>query len=114
MPRSRAARRCATIPRDIPLAQQKESGFGKHFSNKHFNKKRRRNVRSYETAEIIEFQTPKFEVERTLPPIKPLNPTQAAYLDALRTGPQVVVLGPPAPARPGSPRPMPPTSTATV
>jgi phosphate starvation-inducible PhoH-like protein len=67
---------------------------GKHFSNKHFNKKRRRNVRSYETAEIIEFQSPKFEVERTLPPIKPLNPTQAAYLDALRTGPQVVVLGP--------------------
>ena len=67
---------------------------GKHFSNKHFNKKRRRNVRSYETAEIIEFQSSKFEVERTLLPIKPLNPTQAAYLDALRTGPQVVVLGP--------------------
>ena len=67
---------------------------GKHFSNKHFNKKRRRNVRSYETAEIIEFQSPKFEIERTLPPIKPLTPTQAAYLDALRTGPQVVVLGP--------------------
>ena len=67
---------------------------GKHFSNKHFSKKRRRNVRAFETAEIIEFQHSKFEAERALPPIKALNPTQAAYLDALRTSPQVVVLGP--------------------
>jgi phosphate starvation-inducible PhoH-like protein len=67
---------------------------GKHFSNKHFNKKRRRNVRGFETAEIIEFQHSKFEVERDLPPIKPLNPAQATYLDALRASPQVVVLGP--------------------
>ena len=67
---------------------------GKHFSNKHFSKKRRRNVRSFETAEIIEFQHSKFEIERSLPPLLPLNPTQAAYIDALRTTPQVVVLGP--------------------
>ena len=67
---------------------------GKHFSNKHFNKKRRRNLREFETAEIIEFQHSKFEPERGLLPIKPLNPTQATYLDALRTSPQVVVLGP--------------------
>jgi phosphate starvation-inducible PhoH-like protein len=67
---------------------------GKHFSNKHFNKKRRRNIRSVETAEIIEFQNSKFQFERTLPPVKPLNATQATYLDALRAGPQVVVLGP--------------------
>lgn len=67
---------------------------GKHFSNKHFSKKRRRNVRGFETAEIIEFQGSKFETERTLPPIKALNPTQASYLDALRTSPQVIVLGP--------------------
>jgi phosphate starvation-inducible PhoH-like protein len=66
----------------------------KHFNNKHFNKKRRRNVRGFETAEIIEFQHSKFEVERDLPPIKPLNPAQATYLDALRASPQVVVLGP--------------------
>ncbi len=66
----------------------------KHFNNKHFNKKRRRNAREFETAEIIEFQGSKFEVERALPPIKALNPTQAAYLDALRAGPQVIVLGP--------------------
>jgi phosphate starvation-inducible PhoH-like protein len=65
----------------------------KHFSNKHFGKKnRRRNGR--ETAEIIEFQGSKFEAERILPPIKPLNPTQANYLDALRVSPQVIVLGP--------------------
>jgi phosphate starvation-inducible PhoH-like protein len=74
---------------------------GKHFSEKHlsdkhlnskqFNKKRRRNG---QTAEIIEFQTSKFETERILPPIKPLNPTQATYLDALRFSPQVIVLGP--------------------
>ena len=67
---------------------------GKQFSNKHFNKKRRRNGRTFETAEIIEFQGSKFETERTLPPIKALNPTQAAYLDALRSSPQVIVLGP--------------------
>jgi len=67
---------------------------GKHFSNKHFNKKRRRNGRAFETAEIIEFQGSKFETERTLPPITALNPTQATYLDALRTSRQVVVLGP--------------------
>ena len=64
---------------------------GKHFGSKHFNKKRRRNGH---TAEIIEFQGSKFETERILPPIKPLNPTQANYLDALRTSPQVIVLGP--------------------
>jgi phosphate starvation-inducible protein PhoH and related proteins len=72
---------------------------GKHFSNKHFNhkhlsKKRRRQGRAFETAEIIEFQGSKFEAERVLPPIKPLNPTQANYLDALRNCPQVIVLGP--------------------
>ena len=67
----------------------------KHFSNKHFGKKnRRRNGRAFETAEIIEFQGLKFEAERVLPPIKALNPTQANYLDALRTSPQVIVLGP--------------------
>lgn len=72
---------------------------GKHFSNKHFNnkqfsKKRRRNGRAFETAEIIEFQGSKFETERVLPPIKALNPTQATYFNALRTSPQVIVLGP--------------------
>ena len=66
----------------------------RHFNNKHLNKKRRRNVRGFETAEIIEFQGPKFEDERILPPIKALNPKQAIYLDALRTSPQVIVLGP--------------------
>ena len=40
---------------------------GKHFSNKHFSKKRRRNLRSLESAEIIEFQSSKFEFERSLP-----------------------------------------------
>jgi phosphate starvation-inducible protein PhoH and related proteins len=70
---------------------------GKHVSNKGLNKylskKRRRGVQPFETAEIIEFQG-KFEAERNLPPIKPLNPTQADYLDALRFSPQVIVLGP--------------------
>jgi phosphate starvation-inducible PhoH-like protein len=76
---------------------------GKHFSNKHFNnklhnkqfnKKRRRNVRTFETAEIIEFQGSKFEAERALPPVKALNRKQAAYLDALHHSSQVIVLGP--------------------
>ena len=66
---------------------------GKHVSTKVLTKKQRRKLRSFETAEIIEFQT-KFQAERELPPIKPLNPTQGDYLDALRVNPQVIVLGP--------------------
>jgi phosphate starvation-inducible protein PhoH and related proteins len=46
------------------------------------------------TAEIIEFRSSKFEAERALPPITALSPTQADYLDALRSSSQVVVLGP--------------------
>jgi len=45
-------------------------------------------------AEIIAFHGSKFESERLPPPITALNPTQADYLDALRSSPQVVVLGP--------------------
>jgi len=66
----------------------------RHFNNKQFSKKRRRNGRTFETAEIIEFQGSKFEAERALPPIKALNPMQANYLAALRGSPQVIVLGP--------------------
>jgi len=67
---------------------------GKHFSKKHFSKKQRRALRGLGTAEIISFQGGKFEEERILPPIKPLNATQEAYLDALRSCPQTIVLGP--------------------
>ncbi len=71
---------------------------GKHASSKRFNKKQRRNVRAFGTAEIIHLQGPhqggKFEEQRALPPIRPMNPTQAAALDALRMCPQVIVLGP--------------------
>ncbi|MBX9829024.1 MAG: PhoH family protein [Xanthobacteraceae bacterium] len=42
----------------------------------------------------MHLQGGKFDEERTLPPIKALNATQAAYLDALRVCPQVIVLGP--------------------
>jgi phosphate starvation-inducible PhoH-like protein len=59
---------------------------------KNLAKKRRRHERL--TAEIIAFKDSKFDAERSLPPIKPLNPTQADYLDALRKFPQVIVLGP--------------------
>ena len=65
---------------------------GKHA--KHLSKKQRRLVREFDTAEIIHLQGGKFDEERALPPIRALNPTQAAYLDALRTCPQVIVLGP--------------------
>jgi phosphate starvation-inducible PhoH-like protein len=61
---------------------------------KQSSKKRRRNPRSFATADIIELHGTKFEAVRRLPPIKALNPTQADYLDALRASPQVVVLGP--------------------
>jgi phosphate starvation-inducible PhoH-like protein len=76
----------------------------KRSSIKQANRKKRRIVRSLGTAEIIDFQGSrhdnakfehgKFEHERTLPPIQALTPTQADYLEALRTSTQVVVLGP--------------------
>ena len=61
---------------------------------KSLSRNKRRVSREIETAEIIAFKHSKFDRERLLPPIKPLNATQADYLDALRTSPQVVVLGP--------------------
>ncbi|KLK94696.1 phosphate starvation protein PhoH [Microvirga vignae] len=42
----------------------------------------------------MELHGSKFDAERSVPSIKPLNATQATYLDALKTSPQVVVLGP--------------------
>jgi len=62
--------------------------------SKHAGKKRQRNARASGMAEIIAFHGSKFESERLPPPITALNPTQADYLDALRSSPQVVVLGP--------------------
>jgi phosphate starvation-inducible protein PhoH and related proteins len=61
---------------------------------KHLNRNKRRNPRQGETAQIIKFEGSKFAHERNLPPIKPLTATQADYLDALRSSPQTVVLGP--------------------
>lgn len=62
--------------------------------SKRHDKQRRKGRRFFETAQVIELHTSKFSTERHPPPIKPLNPTQAAYLDALRSSSQVVVLGP--------------------
>jgi phosphate starvation-inducible PhoH-like protein len=56
-------------------------------------KQQRRRMR-HPTAEIIELHTPKFERERNPPPILAMNPTQSDYLDAMRTSPQTLVLGP--------------------
>ena len=87
---------------------------GKHFGNKHFSKKRGRKARAFETAEIIEFQHSKFEAERTLPPLLPLNAAQATYINALQTSHRSSSSVPPAPARPGWPPPTPPISSATA
>jgi phosphate starvation-inducible PhoH-like protein len=57
-------------------------------------KTRRRNGRYEDTAEIIPLPKLKHQAERAPPPIRPLNPTQAEYLDALRAEPQVIALGP--------------------
>jgi phosphate starvation-inducible PhoH-like protein len=62
--------------------------------SKRHDKQRRKTRRSFESGQIIELHGTKFDEERSLPPIKPLNPTQAEYLDALKQHPQVVVLGP--------------------
>ena len=50
-------------------------------------KPKRRNGRYEDTAEIIPLPKLKHHAERTPPPIRPLNPAQAEYLDALRTQP---------------------------
>jgi phosphate starvation-inducible PhoH-like protein len=65
--------------------------------SKRHDKQRRRTRRSFESAEIIELhgsRFEKFEDERSPKPLLPLNPTQEEYLRALKTSPQVVVLGP--------------------
>jgi phosphate starvation-inducible protein PhoH and related proteins len=62
--------------------------------SKRHDKQRRKTHRSFESARIIELHGSKYESERSPPPIRPLNPTQSDYLDALKTSSQVVVLGP--------------------
>ncbi len=61
---------------------------------KRIEKQRRRNGRFTNSAEIIPLHKAKFRAERAPPPIRPLNATQADYLDALGASPQVIVLGP--------------------
>jgi phosphate starvation-inducible PhoH-like protein len=55
---------------------------------------KRRSGRYEDTAEIIPLPKLKHHAERTPPPIRPLTPAQAEYIDALRTSPQVIALGP--------------------
>lgn len=55
-------------------------------------KQKRRNTRK--GAEIIDLRGNKFLEERQPDPIKPLNPAQADYLDAIRVSPQTIVMGP--------------------
>jgi phosphate starvation-inducible PhoH-like protein len=55
---------------------------------------RRRNGRYEDTAEIIPLPKLKHHIDRNPPPIRPLNPAQAEYLDALRSSQQVIALGP--------------------
>ena len=62
--------------------------------SKHHEKQRRKTRRSLETAQVFDLTGSKFQGERSLPPIKPLNATQDDYLDALKNSSQVVVLGP--------------------
>jgi len=62
--------------------------------SKRHDKQRRKTRRSFETAEIYELHGSRFDHERTPAPITALNPTQADYLDALKSSSQVVVLGP--------------------
>jgi phosphate starvation-inducible protein PhoH and related proteins len=62
--------------------------------SKRQDKLRRKSPRSFDGSQVIELHGGKFVEERNPPAIKPLNPTQADYLDALKQSPQVVVLGP--------------------
>jgi phosphate starvation-inducible PhoH-like protein len=62
--------------------------------SKRQDKLRRKTPRSFDGSQVIELHGGKFHDERTPPAIKPLNPTQSDYLDALKKNSQVVVLGP--------------------
>jgi len=62
--------------------------------SKRQDKLRRKSNRRFGGAEIIELHADRFGHERNPPPIKALNPAQAAYLDALAHSPQTIVLGP--------------------
>jgi phosphate starvation-inducible protein PhoH and related proteins len=62
--------------------------------SKRQDKMRRKTPRSFDGSQVIELHGGKFQDERTPPPIKPLNPTQSDYLDALKKSSQIVVLGP--------------------
>src|SRR5450755_4586261 len=54
----------------------------------------RRSGRYQESPETIPLPKPKHQAEPAAPPIRPLNAAQADYLDALRSHPQVIALGP--------------------
>jgi phosphate starvation-inducible protein PhoH and related proteins len=62
--------------------------------SKRQDKLRRKSSRSFDGSQVIELHGGKFGEERHPPAIKPLNPTQSDYLDALARSPQVFVLGP--------------------
>jgi phosphate starvation-inducible PhoH-like protein len=62
--------------------------------SKRHDKQRRKTRRSFETAEVIELHGSKFQCERNPPPIQPLTAAQSTYLEALKTCPQIAVLGP--------------------
>jgi len=62
--------------------------------SKRQDKLRRKTPRSFDGSQVIELHGGKFHDERTPPPIKALNSTQSAYLEALKKNSQVVVLGP--------------------
>ena len=55
---------------------------------------KRRIGRYEDSAEIIPLPKPKHLADRKAPPIRPLTAAQADYLDALRSSPQVIALGP--------------------
>ena len=62
---------------------------------KRIEKQKRRTGKSDgDTAEVIPLYKAKYRAERAPAPIRPLTANQAEYLDALRSSPQVIVLGP--------------------
>jgi phosphate starvation-inducible PhoH-like protein len=62
--------------------------------SKRQDKLRRKSNRRFGESEIVELHGNRFSHERVQAPIRPLNPTQARYLEAMGSSPQTVVLGP--------------------
>lgn len=64
------------------------------FTKDQSSKKKQKNKEQNPPINLIDFKSSKFFAERIKPPLVALNETQADYIKALQSSPQIVVIGP--------------------